>query len=105
MRNAEGYDDKPETLDEALHWTRRNNRYLRLGLCYRCAAQAAWGHALGFARIKPPCGGCAPIVATFPTNAVGPWRKVVPGGARGGHGCAAEHPQVPAVAQGVAAHE
>ena len=52
-------------------------RYLRAGLCGECAAQAEWGHQLGFGyrgriaadRIKLPCAGCAPIVAAMPVPA------------------------------------
>lgn len=69
--------DKPETLAEARHWQNRNTRYLSLGLCYACAAQAAYGHQLGFSRINPPCAVCVPIIAAFPVRAVGPWRKVL----------------------------
>lgn len=76
-------NDGPETQAEADHWQRRNNRYVRLGLCYPCAAQCAYGHQLGFSRIHPPCEACQPIVDTFPYPAVGPWRKVLdPGDAK-----------------------
>jgi hypothetical protein len=78
MKNPWGpKDDGPETLNEAKHWQTRNTRYLGLGLCHVCSAQAAYGHQLGFSRIHPPCEKCAPIVEGFPFPAVGPWRKVL----------------------------
>ena len=58
-------DDGPETLSEAKHWQARNSRYVALGLCYPCAAQAAYGHQLGFSRINPPCDGCVPSACGF----------------------------------------
>jgi len=79
---------KPETASQASSWTVRKNKYLVLGLCEACAAQAAWGHQLGFAPhehvrsgrtvlegINPPCTECAPIVAEFPVEGAGGWRK------------------------------
>jgi len=68
-------------------WDRIKARYVGDGLCDACAAQAAYGHQLGWhyhssrewpevdRRIKPPCPACAPIVATFPVAVPGsPWR-------------------------------
>jgi len=67
----------PETLTQAKVWSRKHRRYLAAGLCETCAAQAAWGHAVGFQKIHDPCKECAPIVALFDTP--GPrgskWRK------------------------------
>lgn len=65
---------KPETHQQAAEWDRRNNGYIRLGLCYRCASQAAWGHQLGFSVVHPPCEGCQPLVATFPEEKSNGWR-------------------------------
>lgn len=67
---------RPETLAQAEHWQRRNREYVRAGLCLRCAAQAAWGHQLGFTRVHPPCAACAPVVASLPAPAAGGWRKL-----------------------------
>lgn len=72
---------KPETLAQALEWERAKTRYLRLGLCHKCAALAAWGHqhgAGGWQPLHPPCSLCAPIVASFPVVTTNPaWRKVL----------------------------
>lgn len=69
----------PETLGQARVWTRKQRRYELAGLCTTCAAQAAWGHAEGFQKIKDPCPRCLPLVAAFP--AAGPrgskWRKIL----------------------------
>jgi len=67
----------PETMHQALEWDRSKKRYLNLGLCHRCAAQAAWGHQCGFSLIEPPCSTCVPVVATLPQPATkgSGWRK------------------------------
>lgn len=66
-----------ESMSQAKIWDRKNKRYIIAGLCFTCAAQAAWGHALGFEKIKDPCTECQPIVNGFETP--GPrgskWRK------------------------------
>jgi hypothetical protein len=80
--------NRPETPGQAASWQTRKNKYLVLGLCHACAAQAAYGHQLGFglhehARgnhvtlegVHPPCAVCAPIVAEFPIPAARGWRK------------------------------
>jgi len=85
MLTAENYP--PETIEQAVTWDRVKARYVDDGLCHACAAQAAYGHQLGWLyvsdrpwpdrdrRIKPPCPDCAPIVATFPVAVPGsPWR-------------------------------
>jgi len=59
-------------------WEARKRRYLRLGLCHRCAAQAAWGHQLGFSQSKPPCPDCQPIVDTFPVRKPNNWHASSP---------------------------
>jgi hypothetical protein len=68
---------RPETVSEARYWTTLEGRYVTLGLCHTCAAQAAWGHQLGWGDINPPCDSCQPIVAGFPspTREDSPWRK------------------------------
>lgn len=67
----------PESKTQARVWTRKNKRYTNAGLCPDCAAQAAWGHACGFGKVRPPCKQCAPIVAMFDTPGPkgSPWRK------------------------------
>lgn len=83
----------PETISQARTWDRVKTLYLRDGLCHACAAQAAWGHQLGFgyvvnrpwgdsARIKAPCRVCAPIVATFPVARPNGWRSFPRGSSR-----------------------
>jgi hypothetical protein len=72
---------RPETLQQVAEWERTKQRYLRAGLCDRCAAQAAWANqrgAGGWSAIHPPCAGCLGIVELFayPT-ANGLWRSVV----------------------------
>ena len=66
-----------ETLAQAQEWQRSLTRYLRAGLCHICAAQAAFGHSIGFSHSHPPCAVCAPIVAAFPHPATAPWRKLL----------------------------
>jgi hypothetical protein len=70
-----------ETLEQAAEWERTKTRYLRAGLCHRCAAQAAWGHArgagVGWNAIHPPCAVCAELVALLPYPSPNPfWRTV-----------------------------
>ena len=77
MRDQDKPDDGPETTSQAHHFETNKNRYLNAGLCYVCAAQAGWGHQLGFSRVHPPCDMCAPIVAKFPFPAVAPWRMTL----------------------------
>lgn len=71
--------ERPETLGQARVWQRKCGRYQIAGLCHRCAAQAAYGHAEGFQNIKDPCEECQSTVDTFPTP--GPrgskWRKIL----------------------------
>lgn len=53
--------DRPETLRQARTWETVKGHYEDAGLCGGCAGQAAYGHQLGFAKIKPPCAECAYI--------------------------------------------
>ena len=71
--------DKPETIHQARTWDGNKNRYIRYGLCVKCASQAAWGHQIGWGRLEHyPCSKCAPIVQGFPQQSAHPgWRKVV----------------------------
>lgn len=66
---------RPETLREARLWDQTRGHYFQFGLCNRCAAQAAWGHADGFRRIAPPCGSCSGIVTQLPIPRVNEWRS------------------------------
>lgn len=71
--------EAPETIGQARVWTRKCRRYEIAGLCSKCAAQAAYGHAQGFNEIKDPCATCQPLVDAFP--GAGPkgskWRKIL----------------------------
>jgi len=73
-----GTSKLPETLAQALHWGSMKRRYIRGGLCDRCATQAAWAHqrgAGGWRAIHPPCAGCAEIVELFAYPTTNPlWR-------------------------------
>jgi len=71
--------EAPETLGQARVWTRKCNRYTIAGLCAGCAAQAAYGHAQGFADIRPPCKACQPLVSAFPHSGPkgSPWKKIL----------------------------
>ena len=77
---------KPETLGQAQNWDRIKKTYLALGLCDRCAAQAAWGHQCGFSLVEPPCLECAPLVAALPQAATkgSGWRRVTGNASSGG---------------------
>lgn len=70
--------DRPETLGEAASWQRLKTNYELLGLCHACAAQAAYGHQLGFTQINPPCAECLPLVRNLPRPgpAGSPWRRM-----------------------------
>jgi hypothetical protein len=69
----------PETKAQAQVFDRKVRRYTIAGLCGKCAAQAAWGHACGFQNINDPCAACQSTVNTFET--AGPrgskWRKTL----------------------------
>ena len=70
--------DPVETPGQARIFDAMKRHYVRLGLCYPCAAQAAWGHQLGFSRINPPCLECQSLVDTFPVARPGRWRSNSP---------------------------
>lgn len=53
--------DRPETIRQARTFETVKGHYERAGLCGPCAGQAAYGHQMGFAKIKPPCAACALI--------------------------------------------
>jgi hypothetical protein len=69
---------RPETLRQARSFDANKNHYLALGLCGPCAAQAAWGHQIGFSNSHRPCSACQTAIATFPTAQPGPWRSDSP---------------------------
>jgi hypothetical protein len=60
--------DKPETPRQAATWENVKNRYVEAGLCTGCAGQAAYGHQLGFTRIKDPCDNCRTV--TLPDDLI-----------------------------------
>lgn len=68
---------EPETIGQGRTWDRKKRRYILAGLCDPCAAQAAWGHAIGFTKINDPCSECQALVSVLPD--AGPegskWRK------------------------------
>jgi hypothetical protein len=72
---------RPETLDQVAEWERTKQRYLRAGLCHKCAAQAAWANQVGaggWGAIQPPCAECVEIVELFACPTTNPlWRSVV----------------------------
>jgi hypothetical protein len=49
--------DRAETMCQAHTWDKVATRYRRAGFCDHCAAQAAWGHQLGFTSVQP-VGDC-----------------------------------------------
>lgn len=74
----------PETPGQERSWAEFKNQYLRLGLCHRCAAQAAYGHAHGFAVVEPPCPDCLPVIQGFEFERANDWRKASKERLRGG---------------------
>lgn len=70
--------DANETPRQARTFSTMKGHYLTLGLCSPCAAQAAFGHQLGFSRSNPPCDSCSSTIGTFPVREPGPWRSSSP---------------------------
>jgi hypothetical protein len=68
---------RAETLREARTWETVKSKYLAVGLCHRCACQAAYGHQLGFSLVRSPSESCAPLVSALPVAAGkgSPWRR------------------------------
>jgi hypothetical protein len=60
--------DRPETFRQAQTWETVKGHYEDAGLDGSCAGQAAYGHQMGFRKIKPPCPVCAAI--TLPARLV-----------------------------------
>lgn len=54
------------------------DHYVALGLCSVCAAQAAYGHQIGFIRTNAPCSSCLPLILALPVNEPGEWRSSSP---------------------------
>ncbi|PCC26512.1 hypothetical protein CIK75_02500 [Glutamicibacter sp. BW78] len=65
----------PETASQAHTWERIKTHYLQLGLCHKCAAQAAYGSQYGFTDVNPPCVECSPTVAAFASKQPNGWRS------------------------------
>ncbi|MEX5268891.1 hypothetical protein [Kocuria sabuli] len=65
----------PESIRAARVWDTTRDHYADAGLCDRCAAQAAYGHAEGFGKIHPPCCDCAQIVSALPVQRSNGWRS------------------------------
>ena len=79
-QRAKPKSERPETLAQAKTWETVKGRYLAAGLCHRCAAQAAWGHQIGFSRLEhAPCQTCAAVVAAMPKQQPNGWRSLVRG--------------------------
>lgn len=62
-----------ETLRQARTFDLNKKHYVNLGLCNPCAAQAAWGHQLGFKESRPPCQECQTLVDSFPVPKPNGW--------------------------------
>ena len=81
MRTRVRTASRPETPSMAREWEKTKVRYLRSGLCHRCAAQAAWGHqygAGGWNAVRPPCSACSELIAMFAYPTINPvWRSVI----------------------------
>lgn len=69
---------RAETPRQARTFDSYKEHYLGLGLCGPCAAQAAFGHQLGFSRSKSPCEVCISLVAGFPVPETNSWRSSSP---------------------------
>jgi hypothetical protein len=68
---------RPETQYAARRFDQRVRQYARAGLCWRCAAQAAFGHVDGWLNVHPPCVSCRAAVESFPTETgSSSWRKL-----------------------------
>lgn len=66
---------KPESQRQAQRWDAWAGQYRRALGCDGCAAQASWGRALGWMRVRPPCARCTLVVETWSGRDVGNgWR-------------------------------
>lgn len=66
----------PESLRAARRWDRIRDNYAAFGLCNKCAAQAAWGHANGWGDVDSPCDRCAELITALPVPQAEGWRSV-----------------------------
>jgi hypothetical protein len=60
--------DRPETVRQAQTWETVKGHYVAAGLDDGCAGQAAYGHQMGFSRVKDPCVTCRTI--TLPNSLI-----------------------------------
>jgi hypothetical protein len=99
-RSCSDASRRPETTSQALMWDEVKGRYLSAGLCHGCAAQAAWGHQIGFAGLEyQPCEICrGTVLPATVTNRHGSrgqeWllRAALRGSAPAGNGTGSDHP-------------
>lgn len=69
--------DEPETPRQARRWDDAYSRYLRAGLCSKCASQSAWAGQYGYDRAAPPCAECIPAMQSFPgADHVNGWKSI-----------------------------
>lgn len=58
-KQTTGKAGQPETLNQVRWWDHNKTNYVKNGWCDKCAAQAAWGHQIGFTKIdNGPCEKC-----------------------------------------------
>lgn len=68
---------KPETVGQAQLFETYKNRYVDVGLCHYCAAQAAYGHQHGFSNVEYAADWCCgPVIARLPNEEVNGWRSM-----------------------------
>jgi hypothetical protein len=72
---VEAKRELPESQSQVKEFDRRRRAYREAGLCHACAAQAAFGHQMGFLQVHPPCSSCVPVVMGFPYPAENSWRR------------------------------
>lgn len=70
--------NRAESLRQARSFDLLNARYIAAGLCPRCAAQAAFGHQIGFHSVYPPCPDCEGVVQAFQTPRCNGWKSLAP---------------------------
>lgn len=70
--------ERPESLTEARRWERYRSEFDALGLCGRCACQAAYGVQVGWSHVHPPCDRCRPVLAVFTRAGPNGWRIPTP---------------------------
>jgi hypothetical protein len=66
-----------ETLRQAQTFETYKGHYVAAGLCFYCAAQAAYGHQHGFPVVEQPRHReCAEVILTLPVPQVNRWRSL-----------------------------